>query len=96
MSDSNNRDVDLFFVLKTVIDPKDIVPEEDTQEIVYLRDQPIRDVLDKLMKQQMERRAFSTVLYNMCRYVETVHSHPYSEFILNGKQLSFLDLIQQC
>ncbi|KAI8139159.1 hypothetical protein BJV82DRAFT_646300 [Fennellomyces sp. T-0311] len=83
VSDSNNRDVDLFFVLRTVIDPDDIVPDEDMREVVYLRDQPVRDVLDKLMKQQMERKAFSTVLYNMCRYVETVHSHPYSESILN-------------
>lgn len=86
MSDDNNsRDVDLFFVLRTVIDPEDIVPDEDTNHIVYLRDQPVRDVLDKLMNQQMERDAFSTVLYNMCRYVETVHSHPYSELILSGK-----------
>ncbi|KAI9498426.1 hypothetical protein BDB00DRAFT_754914 [Zychaea mexicana] len=83
VSDSNNRDVDLFFVLRTVIDPEDVVPDEDMHEIVYLRDQPVRDVLDKLMKQQMERKAFSTVLHNMCRYVETVHSHPYSESILN-------------
>ncbi|KAI7849649.1 hypothetical protein BDC45DRAFT_546878 [Circinella umbellata] len=83
VSDTNNRDVDLFFVLRTVIDPEDVVPDEDMQEIVYLRDQPVRDVLDKLMKQQMERKAFSTVLHNMCRYVETVHSHPYSESILN-------------
>ncbi|KAL7315393.1 hypothetical protein PS15m_004620 [Mucor circinelloides] len=84
VSDSNTGDVDLFFVLRTVIDPDDVIPDEDVRgEIIYLRDQPVRDVLDKLMKQQMERKAFSTVLHNTSRYVETVHTHPYSENILN-------------
>ncbi|KAL0087116.1 hypothetical protein F4703DRAFT_1735366 [Phycomyces blakesleeanus] len=83
VQDSGNRDVDLFYILRTIIDPEDVVPDEDMREVIYLRDQPVRDVLDKLMKQQMERSSFSTVLYNMCRYVETVHSHPYSETILN-------------
>ncbi|ORE20423.1 hypothetical protein BCV71DRAFT_175808 [Rhizopus microsporus] len=82
--DDNNKKVDLFFVLRTVIDPEDIVPDEDIHgEHVYLYDQPVRDVLDKLMKQQMDRKAFSNVLYNTCRYVEVVHSHPYSLSILN-------------
>ncbi|KAI8080755.1 uncharacterized protein B0P05DRAFT_578990 [Gilbertella persicaria] len=84
VSDANSGDVDLFFVLRTVIDPDDVIPDEDFRgEIVYLRDQPVRDVLEKLMKQQMERKAFSTVLYNVSRYVETVHTHPYSENILH-------------
>lgn len=84
VSDSNSGDVDLFFVLRTVIDPDDIIPDEDIRgEIIYLRDQPVRDVIDKLMKQQMDRRSFSTVLHNTSRYVETVHTHPYSENILN-------------
>lgn len=84
VSDTNNNDVDLFFVLRTVIDPDDIIPDEDMNgEMIYLRDQPLRDVIDKLMKQQMERKAFSTVLYNTSRYVETVHTHPYAENILN-------------
>jgi hypothetical protein len=84
VSDSNSGDVDLFFVLRTVIDPEDVIPDEDIRgEVVYLRDQPVRDVLDKLMKQQMERKSFSTVLHNTSRYVETVHTHPYSENILN-------------
>ncbi|KAK4518369.1 uncharacterized protein ATC70_001722 [Mucor velutinosus] len=84
VSDANAGDVDLFFVLRTVIDPDDVIPDEDVRgEIIYLRDQPVRDVLDKLMKQQMERKAFSTVLHNTSRYVETVHTHPYSENILN-------------
>jgi hypothetical protein len=84
VSDSNSSDVDLFFVLRTVIDPDDIIPDEDIRgELIYLRDQPLRDVLDKLMKQQLERKAFSAVLHNTSRYVETVHTHPYSENILN-------------
>lgn len=84
VSDTDSNDVDLFFVLRTVIDQDDVIPDEDFRgEIIYLRDQPVRDVLDKLMKQQMERKAFSTVLYNTSRYVETVHTHPYSENILN-------------
>lgn len=84
VSDSNSGDVDLFFVLRTVIDPDDIIPDEEIRgEIIYLRDQPVRDVIDKLMKQQMDRRSFSTVLHNTSRYVETVHTHPYSENILN-------------
>ncbi|KAI7905963.1 uncharacterized protein BX663DRAFT_247143 [Cokeromyces recurvatus] len=85
VSDSNNGDIDLFFILRTVIDPEDIIPDEEIHgEIVYLREQPVRDVIDKLMKQQMDRKAFSTVLHNMSRYVEEVHTHPYSENILNN------------
>lgn len=45
----------------------------------------MRDVLEKIMNQQMERRAFSNVLHNVSRYVEVVHSHPYSESVLSGK-----------
>jgi hypothetical protein len=86
VSDENNHDVDLFFVLRTVIDPGDLVPEEGLNEVIYLRDQPVRDVLEKLMNQQMERRAFSNVLHNVARYVEEVHSHPYSESVLSGKR----------
>ncbi|KAG0186217.1 hypothetical protein DFQ28_008166 [Apophysomyces sp. BC1034] len=93
-SDNNSRDVDLFFLLRTVIDPSDIVPDEDVREVSYLRDQPVRDVLDKLMHQQMERKAFSTVLQNMSRYVETVHSHPYSEAILHDYAVFLGDLIK--
>ncbi|KAG1241662.1 hypothetical protein G6F68_016570 [Rhizopus microsporus] len=59
-SDSNNKEMDLFFVLRTVIDPEDTIPDEDIHgEPVYLYDQPVRDVLDKLMKQHMDRKAFS-------------------------------------
>ncbi|KAI9311467.1 hypothetical protein BX666DRAFT_929792 [Dichotomocladium elegans] len=94
VSDANNREVDLFFVLGTVIDPEDVVPDDDINEIIYLRDQPVRDVLDKLMKQQMERSAFSTVIHNMCRYVEVVHSHPYSETILNDYALFLNTLVK--
>jgi len=83
VSDENNQDVDLFFVLRTVIDPGDLVPDEGLNEVIYLRDQPVRDVLEKLMNQQMERRAFSNVLHNVLRYVEVVHSHPYSESVLS-------------
>ncbi|KAI8582823.1 hypothetical protein K450DRAFT_224983 [Umbelopsis ramanniana AG] len=83
VSDENNQDVDLFFVLRTVIDPGDLVQDEGQIEVIYLRDQPVRDVLEKLMNQQMERRAFSNVLHNVSRYVEVVHSHPYSESVLN-------------
>jgi hypothetical protein len=85
VSDENNQDVDLFFVLRTVIDPGDLVPDEGLNEVIYLRDQPVRDVLEKLMNQQMERRAFSNVLHNVSRYVEIVHSHPYSESVLSGE-----------
>lgn len=85
VSDENNHEVDLFFVLRTVIDPGDLVPEEGLNEVIYLRHQPVRDVLEKLMNQQMERRAFSNVLHNVARYVEEVHPHPYSESVLNGK-----------
>lgn len=94
MSDANNKEVDLFFVLGAVIDPEDVVPDEDTREIIYLRDQPVRDVLDKLMKQQMERSAFSTVLHNMSRYVQVVHWRPYPEAILNDYALFLNTLVK--
>lgn len=96
MSDENNQDVDLFFVLRTVIDPGDLVPDDGLNEVIYLRDQPVRDVLEKLMNQQMERRAFSNVLHNVLRYVEVVHSHPYSESVLSGKYLTRNPYRQRC
>lgn len=71
-----------------VIDPDDIVMVEGMTEPIYLRDQPVRDVLEKLLNQQMERKAFSTILFNMNRYVELVHSRPYSEIVLIGKLFS--------
>ncbi|CAO3591912.1 unnamed protein product [Absidia cylindrospora] len=92
VSNANSSEVDLFYVLGTVIDPEDIVPDEDQNHVVYLLDQPVRDVLDKLLKQQMDRKSFSTVLHNMSRYVETVHSHPYPESVLND-YADFLNLI---
>ncbi|KAF7724279.1 hypothetical protein EC973_001180 [Apophysomyces ossiformis] len=91
---NSNKDMDLFFLLRTVIDPTDIVLEEDAREVSYLRDQPVRDVLDKLMQQQMDRKAFSTVLQNMSRYVESVHSHPYSETILHDYNIFLGDLVK--
>ncbi|CAO3615313.1 unnamed protein product [Cunninghamella echinulata] len=91
VQDASNE-IDLFFVLRMVIDPEDIVPDEDQIQILYLRDQPVRDVLDKLMKQQMDRKSFSTVLENMSRYVETVHSHPYPEPVLSD-YADFLGLL---
>lgn len=81
-------------MLGAVIDPEDVVPDEDTREIIYLRDQPVRDVLDKLMKQQMERSAFSTVLHNMSRYVQVVHWRPYPEAILNDYALFLNTLVK--
>ncbi|RCI06289.1 hypothetical protein CU098_009425 [Rhizopus stolonifer] len=81
---SEGQPMDLFFVLSTVIDPEDTIPDEDVHgEPIYLYDQPVRDVLDKLMKQQMDRKAFSNVLSNTSRYIQTVHSHPYSLSVLN-------------
>ncbi|KAI8366708.1 uncharacterized protein BYT42DRAFT_540161 [Radiomyces spectabilis] len=82
-NEANRRELELFFVLRNVIDPDDIVPEGDMHEVIYLRDQPVRDVLENLMKQQMDRKAFSNVLYNTNRYIETLHSHPYPEVVLN-------------
>ncbi|KAI8060907.1 hypothetical protein BC940DRAFT_327925 [Gongronella butleri] len=85
------QQTDLFFVLRAVIDADDKVPDEDP--VVYLRDQPVRDVVDKLMKQhQMDRKSFSAVLFNMSRYVETVHSHPYPENVL-ADYAGFLQLL---
>ncbi|KAI8096918.1 uncharacterized protein BX664DRAFT_257113 [Halteromyces radiatus] len=92
VSETNNNDVDLFYILRTVIDPEDIVPDEEQPHVVYLLDQPVIDVLDKLLKQQMDRKSFSTVLYNMSKYVETVHSHPYPETVLND-YADFLNLL---
>ncbi|KAI8335379.1 hypothetical protein BC941DRAFT_355330 [Chlamydoabsidia padenii] len=92
VSNANSNDVDLFYVLRTVIDPEDVVPDEDVNHTVYLLDQPVRDVIDKLLKQQMDRKSFSTVLHNMSRYVESVHSHPYPESVLND-YADFLNLI---
>ncbi|KAI8967149.1 hypothetical protein BDF20DRAFT_928786 [Mycotypha africana] len=101
VSDRSKNEVDLFFVLRTVIEPDDIIPDEDEGgggssggqgEVIYLRDQPLRDVLDKLMKQPMDRKAFSTVLHNTSCYVERVHSHSYSEGIL-ADYASFLHLL---
>ncbi|KAI8993718.1 hypothetical protein BDB01DRAFT_715878 [Pilobolus umbonatus] len=93
ITQSDDKELDLFFILRTVIDPDDVVPDEEVHgEIIYLRDQPLRDVLDKLMKQQIERKSFSTVLYNTNKYVESVHRYPYSENILRDYS-SFLNAL---
>ncbi|ORX50543.1 hypothetical protein DM01DRAFT_317113 [Hesseltinella vesiculosa] len=85
------QQTDLFFVLRSIIDADDKVPDEDP--VVYLRDQPVRDVIDKLMKQhQMDRKSFSAVLCNMSRYVQTVHSYPYPENVL-ADYAGFLQLL---
>lgn len=61
-------------MLKTVIDVEDVIIEEgNPPKTIYLRDLPVKDVVDKLLSSSMDPTSLSTVLFNLNRYVELVH-----------------------
>ena len=73
----------MFWVLRIVIGNETIPSEDESNGPVYLKEQPIRDVMNQLFK-LTNRRVFSTILLNINKYIESVYSKPYSEQLLNG------------
>ncbi|KAF9958779.1 hypothetical protein BGZ72_010920 [Mortierella alpina] len=89
-------DLDLFYVLSTVLGEDEMVPPEPivnnnnsfglsatgtvpgssaNARLVHIRDQPIRDILDRVMIfRDLEPLQVSTILTNLALYVERVHS----------------------
>ncbi|KAG0055153.1 hypothetical protein BGZ83_009455, partial [Gryganskiella cystojenkinii] len=91
-----DQELDLFYVLATVLGEHEMVPPEPTNTIggggggtgvgniggqsnnshlVHIRDQPIRDILDRVMIfRDLEPMQVSSILTNLSLYVERVHS----------------------
>ncbi|GJJ74669.1 hypothetical protein EMPS_07027 [Entomortierella parvispora] len=79
-------DLDLFYVLATVLGEDEMVPLEPTggpgiggphnhNRLVHIRDQPIRDILDRVMIfRDLGPLQVSSILTNLSLYVERVHS----------------------
>ncbi|KAI1312292.1 hypothetical protein EDD11_002982 [Mortierella claussenii] len=76
-----DNDLDLFYVLATVLGESEMVSQDPTSTVsaantrlVYFRDQPIRDILDRVMIfRDIEPAQVSTILTNLALYVERVH-----------------------
>ncbi|CAG8457974.1 9817_t:CDS:10 [Paraglomus occultum] len=91
VADSSNTELDMFWVLRIVIGNEIISSEDEGNGPVYLKEQPIRDVMNQLFK-LTNRRVFSTILFNVNKYVESVYSKPYSEQLLNDLGTFFTKL----
>ncbi|KAG0232463.1 hypothetical protein BGW42_008181, partial [Actinomortierella wolfii] len=69
---------DLFFVLSEVLGETEMVPQDPTSphsQLVLLRDQPVRDVLDRVMIfKDLQPLQVSRILTNLWLYIERVHS----------------------
>lgn len=78
--------MDLFYVLATVLGENEMVPIEPTgglgsggphnnNRLVHIRDQPIRDILDRVMIfRDLGPLQVSSILTNLALYIERVHS----------------------
>ncbi|KAG0337119.1 hypothetical protein BG000_005818 [Podila horticola] len=87
-----DQELDLFYVLATVLGENEMVPPDPTSgssgagkvgasgigannRLVHIRDQPIRDILDRVMIfRDLDPVQVSTILTNLALYVERVHS----------------------
>ncbi|KAG0270667.1 Canalicular multispecific organic anion transporter 2 [Actinomortierella ambigua] len=74
----DHQEVDLFFVLNEVLGETEMVPQDPSMpnsQLVLLRDQPIRDVLDRvIIFKDLQPLQVSRILTNLWLYVERVHS----------------------
>nr|CAG8533934.1 14864_t:CDS:10 [Entrophospora candida] len=82
VGDENNTELNMFKLLGDVIRDEQIPVEDECFGPRYLRDEPIRDVINQLFK-FTNRRIVSTILSNLNKYVELVYSKPYSEQLIN-------------
>ncbi|CAJ0851576.1 13743_t:CDS:10 [Entrophospora sp. SA101] len=82
IGDENNTELNMFKLLGDVIRDEQIPVEDECFGPRYLRDEPIRDVINQLFK-FTNRRIVSTILSNLNKYVELVYSKPYSEQLIN-------------
>ncbi|KAF9934838.1 hypothetical protein FBU30_010811 [Linnemannia zychae] len=78
-----DQELDLFYVLSTVLgedemvlaDPTDNTAPSGANRLVHIRDQPIRDILDRVtIFRDLEPMQVSTILTNLALYIERVHS----------------------
>ncbi|KAF8941849.1 hypothetical protein BGZ47_007127 [Haplosporangium gracile] len=78
-----DQELDLFYVLGTVLGEDEMVQADPTDNsgplgahrLVHIRDQPIRDILDRVtIFRDLEPVQVSTILTNLALYVERVHS----------------------
>ncbi|KAL1919528.1 uncharacterized protein VTP21DRAFT_2221 [Calcarisporiella thermophila] len=92
-SDENTAEYDLFFVLGQAIVDKQL-PNPVTEEPVYLRDEVVRDVIKRLLEQNMEKGVISIVLRNLSRYVELVHPKGYPDSLLSDYASFLMRLVK--
>lgn len=78
-----DQDLDLFYVLATVLGEDEMIPLDPTNNspltahtrLILFRDQPIRDIVDRVtIFRDLEPVQVSTILINLALYVEQVHS----------------------
>ncbi|CAG8469783.1 6847_t:CDS:10 [Acaulospora colombiana] len=69
VADENHTELDMYQVLRNVIQDQQIPTENESSEPFYLRDEPIRDVFNQLFK-FTNRKIVSTILFNLSKYVE--------------------------
>ncbi|CAG8439334.1 7443_t:CDS:10, partial [Ambispora leptoticha] len=81
VADDNHSELDMFCVLRIVIGNEVIPAEDENQRPTYLREQPIRDVMNQVFKFNV-RKIVSTILCNLNKYVQLVYSKPYEEQLI--------------
>jgi hypothetical protein len=89
-ADSNGE---LFTAFKIVLESADSMIENERGIMVPLRDQPIQDVINRLLSlndSSSDKKAFENILANTAHYVRLVHSKGYGEKVLNDF-FAFLD-----
>ncbi|KAG9290997.1 hypothetical protein G9A89_012869 [Geosiphon pyriformis] len=81
VADENHTELDMFRVLRKVIVNEMIPSEGENQEFTYLREQPIRDVMNRVFDFNV-RQVASTILCNLNKYVQLVYPQPYGEQLI--------------
>ncbi|CAG8454894.1 2892_t:CDS:10 [Ambispora gerdemannii] len=81
VANDNHTELDMFRVLRKVIGNEIIPAEDENQSPTFLREQPIRDVMNQVFKFNV-RKIVSTILCNLNKYVQLVYSEPYDEQLI--------------
>jgi hypothetical protein len=81
-------EMDMLFVLKTVITDIEQHPPEDYEATMALREKPVHDVLGRIFAlKTLEKSGVSRVLYNMSRYIKVTYPLPFCDQLASGNLL---------
>ncbi|KAI9597746.1 hypothetical protein BDF19DRAFT_284148 [Syncephalis fuscata] len=84
-------DIDMLFVLKTVITDIERHPPDDYKSSTPLREKPVQDVLTRIFTlKTLEKSGVSRILYNMSRYIKVTYPLPFSDHLAT-EYISFLN-----